>query len=158
MSDPVVERNEAQAAPEPVPGTRPVHVETDTEVRKRSARMTRRGLFVGAVGAAAGYAGYRWIDQSGLATDDGSEARLQLPLRRAEDSDAKVTRELFNERGIAPTYNRKRAEELRFNGPYGVRDDLDLKSWRLQMAGVANPEKFPQYQKDITTWNYLMTQ
>jgi hypothetical protein len=73
------------------------------------------------------------------------------------DTDAKVARGVFEERGLAPTFDKKKAVDLRFNGPYGVRDDLDVKTWRLQMAGVAGAEKFPQYQKDITTWNYVMT-
>ena len=134
----------APAAPPPV-------VETDAQIRARSARMTRRGLVVGVIGAAAGYAGYRWIDQS------EKDGRQELPLRKAFHFDADVARGVFQERGLAPTYSVDKAVDLRFNGPYGVRDDIDASSWRLQMAGVADADKHPQYQKDITTWNYVMT-
>lgn len=129
----------------------PAHILTDGEIRARSAGMTRRSLVVGAIGAAAGYAGYRWIDRS------EKDGRQELPLRKALHVDAMVSRAVFEERGLAPTYSVEKAEDLRFNGPYGVRDDLDPASWRLQLAGVANPEKYPHFQKDITTWKYIMT-
>ncbi len=126
-------------------------VETDEEVGRHSAAMTRRSLLVGVVGAAAGYAGYRWIDRS------EKDGRQELPLRKALHVDEKVTRGVFEERGLAPTYAKEKAVDLRFNGPYGLRDDLDAASWRLQMAGLDAPQKYPQFQKDVTTWNYVMT-
>jgi len=144
-SDPVDEERAAPSegeAPAPDP---------DASIRARSASMTRRSLVVGAAAAAAGYAGYRWIDRS------PAVGRQELPLRKAFQTDAKVARAVFNERGLAPTYNVKDSVDLRFNGPYGLRDELDLSSWRLQMAGVANPERYPQFQKDITAWNYVTT-
>jgi hypothetical protein len=146
------EPNADSAPPTPeAPQPPPPHVDTDAEIRSRSASMTRRSLVVGALGAAAGYAGYRWIDRS------EKIGRQELPLREAFQFDAKVARGVFDERGLAPTYPVDKAVDLRFNGPYGVRDDIDPASWRLQMAGVANPEKYPQFQKDITTWKYVMT-
>ena len=141
----------AAAAPPVPPAPGPKHVETDADVKKRSASMTRRSLLVGVAGAAAGYAGYRWIDRS---EKDGKQ---ELPLRRAFHADADVSRTVFDERGIAPTYPVEKAVDLRFNGPYGLRDTIDPASWRLQLAGSASPEKSPLYQKDITTWNYQMT-
>jgi hypothetical protein len=126
-------------------------VDPDAAVRSLSASMTRRSLVVGVAAAAAGYAGYRWIDRS------PSVGRQEIPLRKAFQTDAKVARAVFNERGLAPTFRVKDSVDLRFNGPYGVRDDLDVSTWRLQMAGVAAPEKHPQFQQDITTWNYVMT-
>jgi hypothetical protein len=31
---------------------------------------------------------------------------------------------------------------------------LDVTSWRLQLAGLANPERSPLYAKDVTAWPY----
>lgn len=145
-TDPV---DDELAAPSDGEASRPV--DPNAAIRARSVSMTRRSLVVGAAASAAGYAGYRWIDRS------PAVGRQELPLRRAFQADQKVAQAVFNERGLAPTFNVKDAVDLRFNGPYGVRDDLDLSTWRLQMAGVANPEKSPRFQKDITTWNYVTT-
>jgi hypothetical protein len=117
-------------------------------VLAESARRTRRSFLVAGVAAAAAYGGYRWIDRSRLV------GRQQLPLREGFRVDAAVARGVFGERGIAPTYPVGKAVDLRFNGPYGLRQELMLESWRLKLVGVEQPERFPQYVKDVTTWVY----
>jgi hypothetical protein len=146
------EPEEAEAAPVAEPAAVVKEpVETDAEIRARSARMTRRSLLVGAAGAAAGYAGYRWIDRSPV------DGRQELPLRRAFQFDAKVARGVFDERGLAPTYPLEKSVDLRFNGPYGLKEELNLASWRLQLVGVAGAETMPGYVPDVTAWKYVET-
>src|SRR5271163_4048965 len=68
-------------------------------------------------------------------------------------AEAAVARTVFDERGIAPTYPVAKAVDLRFNGPYGLRQELMLDSWRLKLVGVDTPERFPQFVPDVTAWN-----
>ncbi len=65
-----------------------------------------------------------------------------------------VTRTVFDERGLAPTYPLDRAEELRVNGIYGLKEELVPESYRLQMVGVDQAQRLPQYVADVTAWEY----
>lgn len=109
----------------------------------------RRSFMVAAAAAAAGYGIYHWIHHSALI------GRQQRPLRKGVQTNAAIARAIFNERGIAPTYPVAKAVDLRFNGPYGLRQELILESWRLKLVGVDTPQRFPQFVSDVTTWQYL---
>jgi hypothetical protein len=123
-------------------------VELDTGVRTESARRTRRSFLVAAVAAAGGYGFYRWIDRS------PGDQLIPRPLRKTLDFNAKVARGVFDERGLAPTYPVSKSMELRTNGNYGLKMDLVPESYRLQMVGVENAKRFPQYVDDVTSWEY----
>jgi hypothetical protein len=117
-------------------------------VRRESARRTRRSFLAGSIAAAAGYGVFRAIDRS------APIGRLQSGLRHVIDFDASVVRTVFGERGLAPEYPVSRAQPLRLNGTVGLDANLDLDHWRLQLAGVANPERSPLYARDVTAWEY----
>jgi hypothetical protein len=109
----------------------------------------RRGFLVGAAAAAAAYSGYRWINNSDLI------GRQQKPLRKAFNANAEIARDLFQERGIAPTFAKSKAvADLRFNGPYGLRQEIVLDTWRLKLVGVDNPKQYKQFVPDVTAWEY----
>ena len=118
------------------------------EVKKLSAKRTRRSFLVGAAAAAGGYEFYRWLDR---APDDEG---LQEPLRKALDFNAGLSRRLFDERGLTPTYARSEAKELRVNGNYGVKQALVPESYRLQVVGVDAAKNRPHYTDDVTAWEY----
>ncbi len=117
-------------------------------VKRESARRTRRSFLVGGVAAAAGYGVLRAIDRS------EPVGRLQSVFRRTMQANAAISRVVFGERGLAPEYPLSRAKELRLNGVVGLDQTLDLSSWRLQLAGVADAESSPLYAKDVTAWEY----
>ena len=120
----------------------------DAAVLRESRKHTRRSFAIAAVGAAAGWGFYQWIDHS---------ERLSMqpkPLRRAFQVNAKLARAVFDDRALAPTYPLKRAEDLRVNGVYGLKQALVPESWRLQLTGVANAKSYPQYSADVTAWEY----
>jgi hypothetical protein len=123
-------------------------VELDARVRAESARRTRRSFLVAAVAAAGGYGFYRWIDRS------PGDQLIPRPLRTMLNFNAKVSRGVFDERGLAPTYPVSKSMELRTNGNYGLKMDLVPESYRLQMVGVENAKRFPQYVDDVTAWEY----
>lgn len=120
----------------------------DAEVLAASRRLTRRSFAVAAMGAAAGYGVYRWVDHS------ASDGMQPLPRRRAFQANAALSRQLFNERAMAPTYPVSRAEHLRINGLIGINQALLPQSWRLQLVGAANAKSFSQYVPDVTAWTY----
>ena len=95
-----------------------------------------------------GYEFYRWIDHA-----PGDET-IQRPLRKALNFNEAVSRGVFDERGLAPTYDVRKSKDLRINGNYGLKQDLVMASYRLQVVGVDGAEKLPQYVKDVTAWNY----
>jgi hypothetical protein len=118
-------------------------------VLRESGKRTRRSFVIGAAAAAAAYSGYQWIDHS------EKVGRQQKPLRAGFDTDAAIAQDIFQERGIAPTFAKHKAvADLRFNGPYGLRQEILLDSWRLKLVGVENPKQYKQYVPDVTAWEY----
>ncbi len=120
----------------------------DEELKKVSAQRTRRSFLVAAVGVAGGYEFYRWIDGS------AENGMLPKPLRKALDFNQAVSTGVFDERGLAPTYDVSRSVDLRINGNYGLKQDLKLESYRLQVVGVEGAKRLPQYVEDVTKWDY----
>src|ERR1700742_4098724 len=120
----------------------------DEAVLRESRKHTRRSFAVAAAPPPAVWGLYEWIDSS---------HRLSMqpePFRRIFQTNAVLSRTIFDERALAPTYPLKRAEELRVNGVYGLKQALVPESWRLQLVGVANAKSYPQYVPDVTAWEY----
>ncbi|MES2393947.1 MAG: molybdopterin-dependent oxidoreductase [Acidobacteriota bacterium] len=117
-------------------------------VKRESARRTRRSFLTGGVAAAAGYGVWRWVNNSPMVD------RLQGSLRKTLGMDAAVDRAVFGFRGLAPTYAMSEAKPLRLNGVIGLMRELEPDGWRLQLAGVDQAEKYAQYAKDVTAWEY----
>lgn len=120
----------------------------DAAVKAESGRRTRRSFLIAAAATAGGYGFYRWIDRS------PGDQLIPRPLRKAYNFDAKVSRAVFDDRGLAPTYPVERSVELRTNGNFGLKMDLVPESYRLQMVGVENAKRFPQYVEDVAAWEY----
>ena len=117
-------------------------------VKRESARRTRRSFLTGAVAAAAGYGVWRWVNNAPMVN------RLQGSLRKVIGANAAVDRAMFDFRGLAPTYAISDARPLRLNGVIGLTRELEPDGWRLQLAGVDSPQKYPQYASDVTAWEY----
>jgi hypothetical protein len=133
--------NDAQAPP--------TREELDAQVKRASARRTRRSFLVAGAAAAGGYGLYKWIEESPVI------GRQPAPLRKAFQVNADIARGVFREANLAPTYPRARAAyDLRLNGDYGLKQELVPETWRLQLAGVEGPEKYPQYSNDVTAYEY----
>ena len=116
--------------------------------RLRMRRHTRRSFLVGGMAAGATVAAYEWLSHAKQISD------LQSPLRRAEQFNAAVSRALFPASGVARTYPRAQSTELRLNGDIGQDPHMLLDSWRLQVVGLAHPQRYPQYIADVDLWDY----
>lgn len=120
----------------------------DAVILRKSRAHTRRSFVIAAAGAVAGVGLYQWIGSS------DQVGRQPKPFRKAFETNARISQAIFDDRALAPTYSLKRAEDLRVNGVYGLKQALVPESWRLQLVGVANAESFPQYASDVTAWEY----
>jgi hypothetical protein len=127
-------------------GTTPLT--TDADVLAASRKSTRRSFAVAALGAAAGLGFCYWVFDS---PPDGMQP---WPRRRMFQANAKIAQAVFDERALAPTFARSRAQHLRINGLIGLKQAIALENWRLQVVGVDEPAKFPQYVPDVTAWEY----
>jgi hypothetical protein len=145
--DPRPEISASADSPESVAHAEDVSAE-NARVLAASRRYTRRSFAMAAAAAAAGFGFYRWVDYSRSLGDQ------PLPRRRAFQANAGLARTVFDERGLAPTYPLRQAVDLRINGLVGLDEAIVAEQWRLQVAGVANAESFPQYSPDITSWQY----
>ena len=129
----------------------PGHEPFNAPVLAESRRHTRRSFAVAAVGVAAGYGFWRWVE------DSQSDDMQPTPIRRAFETNAALSRGVFEEHALAPTYPLSKAETLRINGVYGLKQALVPESWRLQLVGTRNEAEHPRFAKDVTAWNYKYT-
>lgn len=120
-------------------------------VLAESRNHTRRSFVVAAIGAAAGYGFYRWIENG-----PGIEMQPE-PLRRAFQANAAIARGLTGDHALAPTYSLREARDLRVNGVFGLKRMLAPESWRLQVVGTQAEARHPRYADDVTAWEYRYT-
>jgi hypothetical protein len=94
-------------------------------------------LFGGAA-AVFGYFGYGYLRGQG-----------EAPFRRAFEFNETVSQLYYSPARLAPEFDRSRVGNLRVNGGEGLSEGFNPETWRLQVVGVANQERFPQYANDI---------
>ncbi len=132
--------------------TKQVHGKpADAAVLAESRLRTRRSFVVAGVAAAAGVGFYRYL--GGGPSDEGGDNFLRKVLR----FNAGLSRDTFQDHELAPTYPLSRAENLRVNGIYGLKKDLQIGHWRLQLVGMKDAEHSSRYVKDVTAWKYRYT-
>ncbi len=123
----------------------------DQAVLAASRRHTRRSFVVAGLATAAGAGLYAYLN---LGPTDEMQP---VPIRRAFQFSALLSRDNPLDHALAPTYPLSRAETLRVNGIYGLKKALVPESWRLQLVGArANPQD-PRYTNDVTAWEYEYT-
>ncbi|NYF90247.1 cytochrome b/b6 domain-containing protein [Tunturiibacter empetritectus] len=121
--------------------------EQNAAVLADSRKHTRRSFAVAAVAAIAGYNLYDWIT-------DRSRLEMQpSPFRRAFNANASLSRTIFDDRALAPTYSLRKAENLRVNGVYGLKMELVPENYRLQLVGRDDADH-PRFSRDVTAWEY----
>ncbi len=116
--------------------------------KAESAKRSRRSFLVMGIGALGAYEFYHHLD-----TSPGNQM-MQRPLRRVLEFNQEVSELLFHDRALAPTYPVSQAVDLRINGNFGLKQDLKMASYRLQVVGVDKAKTFRQYVPDVTTWTY----
>jgi DMSO/TMAO reductase YedYZ molybdopterin-dependent catalytic subunit len=98
---------------------------TEDEYRRR----TRRSLLVGGVASFAGFRGWRWIQ------DQPEVDNTPQVLRDGHELNERIWSGLFRDDHQARTFDRSSASILRVNGRVGIRNEIDLDAWRLEVFG-----------------------
>lgn len=141
----------AEAVPSESPSDEPEPTvdEVNAATLSDSRRHTRRSFVVAAAAAVGGYGLYKWIDHL------PAEEMQPGGYRKAFEANAAISRVVFNERGLAPTYPLSKAGNLRVNGVYGLKKMLEPASYRLQLVGSNASLSHPRYSRDVTAWQYV---
>ena len=127
---------------------RPTVEEFNATVLSDSRRHTRRSFVVAAAAAVAGYGLYKRIDHL-------PEDQMQAGgYRKAFLTNAAISRLIFDDRALTPTYPLSKSENLRVNGVYGLKRMLEPATYRLQVVGSAAVLSHPRYSRDVTAWEY----
>ena len=104
------------------------------EAKRRMFARSRRGFLVGGAAGLLGIFGWRWMP------DETKEALLRRTFKFNED----VSRFFFERTDLAPEFPPELAT-AKVNGMIGLGDDFDASNWKLQVTGLAEPRRFPQY-------------
>ena len=120
----------------------------DGAMLAESRRHTRRSFALTAAASAVGYGFWRWTQSFAH-----SEDMLPMAQRRALLVNEHLS-DLLPRHVLTPTYPMSRAENLRINGISGLKKDLELDSWRLQVVGMAGAAQHAGYAKDVTAGPY----
>ena len=120
----------------------------DAAVLSASRKRTRRAFVGLAAGAAAAYGLRRYLVDG--PTDEMIPSLLHGNYRWNTD----VSRAVFRDHALAPTYRLSKAQTLRVNGVYGLKKALKPAGYRLQVVGVRDATSSPHYVSDVTAWNY----
>ena len=99
-------------------------------VEARMKGMSRRSFLWGALAVGATVGGVKWIGAQ--RTEDGAV----WPLRRALQTNEEIWRDLSNQLKLAPTFPARRAQQIRANGNYGLSDDFDAATWKMNVEGL----------------------
>jgi len=105
--------------------------EDDPSFERTMRRRSRRSFLTMGIGAAAAFAGWKW-----LRTRPGA-GEVPYPLRRMLEFNEKLAESYFTDSRLAPTFPREMAREPRVNGDEGLRSGIDPASWRLNVVGGA---------------------
>ena len=90
-------------------------------------RLTRRSFATGGIAAVAGATGLWWIKR---AAPDGG---ISWPLRTMMEFNTRVSEAIFDPNRLTPTFDVARAQEPRVNGMIGLKKELDLRRWHLDV-------------------------
>lgn len=124
--------------------------ETDAQVMEQITRRTRRSFLVAGAAAATTAIGLRIYDHRPRQPDI-----LHRPMRTAEEFNRVLAENVIGETTLARTYPQSQAlANPRPNGAIGIRRDLNPASWRLQVTGLADSQRHPQYVDNVSDWKY----
>lgn len=107
--------------------------EPGLDIARVMRNKSRRSFLAMGIGAAAGFAGCKWL------TSRPDVGGVPYPLRRALEFNETVSESYFDEARLAPTFPRQMAREPRVNGGEGLPDNFDPFAWQLQVVDAGTP-------------------
>lgn len=104
---------------------------TEEEYEGRGRRSFMTGILaLGLTGAGISY----------LSGSVGEGDRIASPLRSVHDFNAALWQGLYSPDRLAPTFDPSEAQPIRVNGRHGVREEIDLDAWELEVIGPDGDE------------------
>ena len=123
-----------------------MHNETDPKRKIISQTdfhaKSRRSFLFGAATFGLGGFGLRQ-----LANHTGEGDNIAGPLREIHDFNGAIWQTLYSPSALAPTFDPSEAELIRVNGRHGVREEIDLDSFVMEVIG-RNGEVIDEYDMD----------
>lgn len=104
--------------------------EGPTISRAEYTRRSRRSFLMGVAAAAAGFAGFRAVQNRPL------DGRTPDVLRKGYEWNELVWQTLGSQSKLAPTFDLSDATSIRVNGRLGLPDDYDIATYKLTVLGV----------------------
>ncbi len=95
--------------------------------RQAYRRASRRSFLTGAASIAAGALGWRWVQTQPEADN------IPRVIRAGHEANERLWRALSSNARRAPEYEIADAGDLRVNGRVGIRQEIDLDAWTLQV-------------------------
>ena len=112
---------------------------SDADAKRQMFVRSRRTFLVGGAAAVLGYFGYSVL------RDPANEGFF----KRVFGFNEKISQTFFESTDLAPEFPRELAG-ARVNGMIGLESELDPAKWKLQVTGLAEPRKFPQYSEFVS--------
>ena len=106
---------------------------SNSDAEKELQRLTRRGFLTLGAGAAAGFAGWKWL-QSRTPIDG-----VPYPFRRVLEGNERLARAYFSPDRLSPQFRPSDITKARINGGQGLKSPIDLASWKLNVEGLGQP-------------------
>src|SRR5262245_18933861 len=110
-------------------GNEPVNV-YDSKAERALRNKSRRSFLAMGIGAAAGFAGWKWLRTR------PELGGVPYPLRRTLEFNERLAQSYFDETRLAPTFPREMAREPRVNGGEGLPADFGPLAWRLYIVNA----------------------
>lgn len=100
----------------------------DAEARQKMTVHSRRSFIAAGIAAVGGFFGWRAIS-------DETKYKLYQRFFRINEG---ISRTLYSNSRLAPEFDRSQISPARVNGLAGIESEIDLRSWRLAVGGLAN--------------------
>ncbi|HXR78320.1 MAG TPA: molybdopterin-dependent oxidoreductase [Bryobacteraceae bacterium] len=100
----------------------------EKEARELFKKHSRRAFLTAGIATAAAVGGYEWMRSR------PQENMAPWPERRVLRVNEAIAKSYLSDGRLAPTYSTSKIGKLKPNGTYGLDDDVDAESWRLQVA------------------------
>jgi len=100
------------------------------DVNRELRRLSRRGFLTLGVGAAAGYASWKWLRAR------PREGDVAWPFRRVLEANERIARAYFSPERLSPEFHPSDITKARINGGQGLKSPIDLDAWKLKIEGL----------------------
>jgi hypothetical protein len=123
----------------------------ENEARKLMGKYSRRSFLIGGAAAAIGGLGFWWLRQP-----EQAQVWESIFTRNFRFNES-LAQAYYSPSRLAPEFPPESIGELRVNGGEGMSEGFDPAAWRLQVVGVADQKKYPQYKDDISYGTMFVT-